>query len=54
MSEHDMPEHNMSEHDLHNLSYHLDPKYSVSGDPSVGGAAIFRVISQFLTGSRIF
>jgi hypothetical protein len=47
-------EHDMSEHDLHNLSYHLDPEYSVSGDPSVDSAAIFRVISQFLAGSRFF
>jgi len=50
----DMSEHDMSEHDLHNLSYHLDPEYCVSGDASVGSAAIFRVISQFLAGSRFF
>jgi hypothetical protein len=53
-AEHDMSEHDMSEHDLHNLSYHLGPEYCVSGDPSVGSAAIFRVISQFLAGSRFF
>ncbi|QSG04618.1 hypothetical protein HSR121_0260 [Halapricum desulfuricans] len=53
-AEYDMSEHDMSEHDLHNLSYHLNLEYSVSGDPSVDSAAIFRVISQFLAGSRFF
>jgi hypothetical protein len=42
-----MSEHDMSEHDLHNLSYHLGPEYCVSGDPSVGSAAIFRSVSVY-------
>jgi hypothetical protein len=54
MAEHDMSEHDMSEHDFHNLSYHLDPEYYISGNPSVGSAAISRVISQFLASSRFF
>jgi hypothetical protein len=41
MSERDMSERDMSEHDLHNLSYHLDPEYCVSGDLSVGSTLFF-------------
>ena len=53
-AEHDMSKHDMSEHDLHNLSYHLGPEYCVSGDPSVGSAAMFRSISGYFRWKSYF
>jgi hypothetical protein len=41
MAERSMSERNMSEYDLHSLSYHLGPVGRVSGEVSVGSAAIF-------------